>query len=476
LGQNVTRLFEERVHDFQEHRFVALDDERILRLVAHEFPSATPTGFPILIGFGSKQANPSSAVQEEKGLHCPNPVNYRCSKGGERMMDWLRRSPGVPRVVFLALAMLAVSLAAPYWHESVNWGIALAYGLSMALSMRWPIITPSGSRAVLITGIVFEALWHHGLATALVIFLVEFMMRILVVYRGRYYWEWYRPIFVLSAFTAAYGLQIALEGGVPNPAHQPLLHVDTPAFVMVYAFWLLLNASWAVKNGALSRHRRWVDELVSGLQQTWWVPLTFLAVGWPIEWVHAQGYSIELIVCIVLVWLQSLVGPVFTTLTQDRAVNRIAQTMPSSFREERLMLHRVMRTANAIGHTLGLPAREMRLIGYASLLQNWGNTAEERLPLWLDHPLSPAECEQLRHRVAAVAERIETEGSLEEVANVVRARYAAYDGSGCPPISGEAIPAVAQVLAAANAIAAFSGGGEHFTPEETAQAVERPTG
>ncbi|HYF91367.1 MAG TPA: ATP-binding protein [Symbiobacteriaceae bacterium] len=387
------------------------------------------------------------------------------------MAGWWRRSPGLPRVLVLGTLIAAVNLVGDRYGQPVHWATAIIYGVALAVAMRWPIILQgTGARVVLVTGLVLEGLWHHGLATALVTLAVEFLVRMLVMYHGRYYWEWHRPLFVLTAFSGAYGLQMLVSGGPAVTPGPPQIHFDTPSLVMVYAFWVGLNAIWAVMK-APTRGRNRAQELIQSVQQTWWAPLLFLIVAWPIEWVHDSGYPLELIACLVLVWVQSLLGPAFTTMSQDRAVTGVLQSVPGPSPEERTMTHRIMRTAHAIGRALSLSAREMRLIGYAALLQIWCDIPRPLLPLWLPEMPDAARTADLRERVNAAAERVESDGALQEVAGLIRQRYASYDGRGMPDVAGSGFPAAAQVVAAANAVTMLTEG--HLgQPMTGAQAVQ----
>ncbi|MDF2630392.1 MAG: hypothetical protein K0R39_4223 [Symbiobacteriaceae bacterium] len=377
-------------------------------------------------------------------------------KESERMAAWLRRSPGVVRALFLSLGIAAIALVAPRLGETVNWGIAFMYGITLAVGMRWPIILQgTGVRLVFMTGLVFEALWHYGLTTALITLLIEFAFRMLVVYQGRYYWEWYRPVFVLIAFGGAYGLQSLTAGS--SFLRAEWLHFDTPDLVMVYAFWYALQSFWGLLRSG-PRRVTLHQAILQYVQQTWWAPLLFLVVAIPVEWMHVTGYPLDFLICGLLIWLQSVIGPALTSFNQDRAVTATIQQMPAPSPEERHLAHRIMRTAYALGRTLSLTPREVRLIGYAAVLQNCCDETRPHLPLWLVEYPGPDQAEWMHRRLEAVAQRVARDGSLEEVAALIRYRYAAYDGSGMPAVAGEAFPMGAQVLAAANAVTLLTDG------------------
>ncbi|HWI63239.1 MAG TPA: histidine kinase dimerization/phospho-acceptor domain-containing protein, partial [Symbiobacteriaceae bacterium] len=393
------------------------------------------------------------------------------------MSGWLRRAPGVTRVVFIGLGIAVIACVAPAMGDPVDWGTALIFGVALAVAMRWPIILQgTGARVVLMTGLVFEALWHHGLPTAMVTLLVEFAARMLVVSRGRYYWEWHRPIFVLLSFCAAYGLQLLTSAA--DQRHS-LIHIDTPSLVMVYAFWAGLNAIWTFTKARAEGFSR-SQELLRCIQQTWWAPLLFLGVVAPLELTHVTGYPLELIVCLLLVWIQSVIGPAFTTLNQDRAMTNVIQNVAGPSHEERLLTHRIVRTAHTFGRALSLSSREMRLLGYAALLQLWCDPKRPHMPLWLTEHPGPEQADQIRQRVNSTAIRVESDGALQEVADLIRYRYASFDGRGIPDVAGDAFPVAAQVLAAANAVVMLTDGytGRHMSGAEAvawlnAHAAER---
>ena len=367
-------------------------------------------------------------------------------------MDGLiRRSPGLARALVLAVVTVIVAGGAYYWGEPLDWGIAILYGLAIASSMRWPItMGGTGVRVVITTGLRFEALWHHGLATAVMLMVVEYGARLFVINQGRSYWEWFRPVLTLFSFLTAYGLQVLVQGSAVLDGHiGALSHLDTPALIMVYAYWALLNSYWTLAKPKPDRTGAY--EFFRCMQQTWWAPLLFVLTAGGMTWVHGVGLPLTAVVCILLVWLEAQIGPVFTTLNQDTAVARLVRTSPAQNAAQRSTVHRVLRTAHMLGRSLGLSAQEMRVLGYAALLQDLPADAPP-VPLWLPTAPTPAQVEAIRARLAATRLLIETDGALQEVAQVIAYRYASYDGEGYPAISGEAIPLLSQVLAAANAL------------------------
>jgi signal transduction histidine kinase len=380
----------------------------------------------------------------------------------------LRESPGLTRAFALSVFGLIVAQLASHYDQPLDWGIAILYGAAVAVSMQWPIIMGgTGVRVGFVWGLTLEAIWHHGPATAVMAILVEFGVRVLAFNQGRYYWEWYRPVLRALSLLAAYGLQMVVEGTAIPHAHAPLTYLETPAVIMAYVFWALLNAQWSwIKPKG---NRSPVSEFFRCLQQTWWTPLLFMAVAGVAAWVHSTGYPLTVVVTVALVWLQAQIGPVFTAMNQDRGIAHLVHTSAPQDPGQRATVHRVLRTAHTLGRSLGLSAPELRVLGYAALLQELP-ADRNRAPLWLPTAPTPDQVEVLRSRLADTIELVESDGSLQEVALVIGYRFAAYDGQGYPDVSGEAIPAAAQVLAAANAMVWVASG--EAGPRTSTAAVE----
>jgi nitrogen-specific signal transduction histidine kinase len=374
------------------------------------------------------------------------------------MNPWKRSSPGLVRLLVLAVAAALIAWLARGQGVPVDWGLAVIYGITTALAMRWPIVMPgTGARVVLTTGVLLEAVWYHGLPTGLVILLVEFAIRMVVLYRGRYFWEWYRPVIVLVSLTAASSLAWAVGQDTAKIPHGLFPRFDTAGLTLAFAFWALLNAAWSYLR-APKRGRTRTEEYLRCMQQTWWAPLVFVLVAWPLAAVHVSGYSLEAAVCLLLLWFHSRVGPVFTTLHQDRAAADMVRQFAARSPEHRLASHRVLIVAHGLAQTLHLSPDEMRVIGYAVLLQDPPGP-HSTVPLWLAEQPSVGMREAVRKHVDEAVGLIERDGVLQEAANLVRYRYAAYDGQGYPEIGGDVIPTGAQVLAAANALVQLSQGG-----------------
>lgn len=385
------------------------------------------------------------------------------------MIKWLRESPGLSRAGALVLLTLAIAAVAPWLGQPIAWGTALVFGGALSLASRWPIILPdTGVRVVLLAGLLIQVLWRHGLPTAMVLLCFEYGLRMLVLYRGRYMWEWYRPLFTMAATVGAYWLARLAAGSLPGPDHL-LAWIDFPAFVLAYSFWILLNMAWTILK-APTRARSRLEDFLHCMQQTWWVPLAYLLIAWGMDWLYLLRYPLETLACVGLVWFQSRIGPVFTTIHQDKAAAEMIRQLATISPRQRARSQRVLRVADTLARTIPLSGEEIRLVGYAALLQD-SISAEEPAPLWLSNPTEEQRATLTREAEEA-ARRIIRNGALQEVASFVRLRHAHYDGTGNPDLAGEAIPMAAQVLMAANAIEALSPAEQTQTQAELRAAVE----
>jgi|GEM_PF-1435161 len=366
------------------------------------------------------------------------------------MTGWRGLAPALLRGLGLSLGILVLAQIGHRYGQPIDWQVAVLYGTVLAVAMRWPIIMPStGVRVILISGLILDAIWQNGILTGMAVILVEFGVRMLTLTQAARLWEWFRPIFVLCALSGAYGLSLLVQGGATAPG--PGMRFDSAAFVLAYALWILLNLFWSILKAG-SRGRTVHAEMILVLRQTWWVPIGFLLVAWFMALVDRPGLPVMIPAALGLLWIQSVIGPVFTTLHQDQAISSMLRLAPWQTASQRSMAQRVMRMAYAVGRPMGLSADDLRIIGYAALLQDALIQPDTPTPLWL--PFRPAAEKEaaIRRYVDATARLIETDGVLQDVAQLVRYRYAAYDGKGVPAVVGDAIPIGAQVLAAANAI------------------------
>ncbi|MFZ5825082.1 MAG: ATP-binding protein [Bacillota bacterium] len=377
---------------------------------------------------------------------------------------WRGLSPALLRGLGLLVGVFILREVSVWLSQPIDWHIAVLYGTVLGVAMRWPIIMPtSGSRVILIAGLILDAIWQNGILTGLALILVEFGVRMLALTTAYRLWEWYRPLIVLATLGTAWGLSRLVAE--PGQSFLMGLPTDASAFVLAYAFWILLNLVWAAIR-APERGRQASLSFLLVVRQTWWVPLFFLVVGWIMTLVHRIRFPVEVPVALLLLWGQSVVGPIFTTLHQDRAVSYLLRLAPWQSAARRSVSQRVMRMAHALGRSLHLSADELRTIGYATLLQD-ALTPDSPLPLWYPFPPTPEEIVQIRRHNEEVVRRIQEDGVLQDVANLIRFRYATFDGTGYPPAGGEAIPLGAQVLTAANALVYLtSPEGRDLTPDE----------
>ncbi len=369
------------------------------------------------------------------------------------MVRWLWGNPSLTRWGGLAAAIGVLAAASRAYGLAVDWGTALIYGLALALSSRWPIVMPStGARVVLLTGLLLEAAWNRGLPTALLVVLLAFGLQLVVLYRRRYSWAWYQPLLAAAAVTLAYAAAVAIAGDLPgSPVDWGASWLDLGAFALAYGYWALVSVARAVRKAPV-HGTTWPEEFGRIMQQTWWAPLLFLGVAWLLDLTHRPPYPLVIPVVLALLWVQAQVGTVFTTLHQDRAVARLIRTSPAPDPAAQAESHQVLLLVHALGRALALSSQEIRIIGYAALLQDLPRLQGRTLPRWLPDRPTPEEREAISRYVAEAARRVEQEGALQEVAELIRFRYAAHDGQGFPEAAAGALPTGAQVLAAANAI------------------------
>lgn len=371
-------------------------------------------------------------------------------RGGALVTVRLSKIPGLLRAASLLLGVLVVTGVSGAVGLQVHWETAIVFGMALGISMRWPILLDgTGSLVAISTAVVFEALWFHGLPTAVVLLLLEFGVRI--VTRGRF-WEWHRPFALAAALIVAYLLSVLVAGAVPVRAPSLVPPTDSAAFVQVYAFWALVLAYWVYLPGGL-HGRTHLQEYVVRAQQTWWMPLVFIAVAYLLSVVQLSPIPLTIPSALALIWAQSMVGRAFNTLIQDRALSDLVKAEPLHSFGRRAETMRVLSYAHAIGRELDLSRDELRVLGYAAVLQDYGASYPSDVPRWLVQPPSEKQAEAIRRYVDGVARQIERAGPLDEVAQMIRHRFAAHDGTGVPSDTDGTIPQLAQVLAAANAVA-----------------------
>lgn len=381
------------------------------------------------------------------------------------MNNWRGLSPAFLRSVGLLAGVLILREAAAWLEQPIDWRLAVLYGTVLGLAMRWPIIMPStGIRVVLISGLILDAIWQGGILTAFALILAEFGVRMLVLHTAYRLWEWYRPLITLATLGAGWGLSEMVS--LPDQTYWLDLQTDASAFVLAYGYWILLNLVWSIIRAPL-RGLEVSLAFLQGLRQTWWAPLFFLMSGWIMALVHRIDYPAAVPVALLLLWLQSVVGPIFTTSHQDRAVSDLIRLAPWQSANHRSMSQRVMRMAHALGRSLHLSAEELRTIGYAALVQDSLLAPDTPLRLWYPFPPRAEEIALIRRYNEAIVRRVQQDGALQDVANLIRFRFAAFDTKKYPAVVGDAIPTGAQVLTAANALVYLTGPeGRGLTPEE----------
>lgn len=388
------------------------------------------------------------------------------------MAAWFREFPGLARAGALALGLAAVAVIADHLGKEIHWETAVLYGITLGIAMRWPIVLrETGIRVVLLSGLLVEALIHYGLPTGVGVLLVEFFTRMGALPRGGvHYWEWYRPLILLGVVSAAYGLYCLVVGDVSMVSPSLVLNLNSAAFLLSYSLWGFLSFCWTL----LTARRHGVTfaaEYLQRMRQTWWVPLTFLLVAYGMRLVDLYADGLQVVACLLLLWLQSKVGPVFSAMNQDRAVARLVGLAVGQSAAQRQTSQRVLRMAYFIGRALPLAEDDIRQVGYAALLQDPLDSAPT-VPLWLAHRPDAEQEEALRLHVSRAVAQAQRDGALSDVVRLIAFRYASYDGEGYPGVKGEAIPLSAQVLAAANAVVHLTSGPGGAPPADPAHAVD----
>lgn len=372
------------------------------------------------------------------------------------MILWIREAPGFARLLFLGIAAVAVAVVGLYWSWPVAWGTAALYGTVLAFAMRWAILMPvTGARVIFPTALLLEATWRCGLLTALLAVLIAFLVRKLPLFQGDYNWPWRHLALSLASLSGAYLVALVAAGG--STSFHAGSWLEPATFSLVPSFWVVSAVVWSWA-GPIGYGRGRTANLILRLQQTWWVPVLFLAILVATDLTYRIYSPLEALVPLLLLLVQYQIGPVVTTVHQDRAVAMLAKAAPARSAAQSLATHRVLQMANTLARACGLSTAERRLIGYAAILQDAVASDEQAPPAWLDRPPEGPVLEALQAHLDRTLRFLALDGVLEEVAALIRFRYASYDGSGYPGVAGDAIPIGSQVLAAANAVQVLTAG------------------
>jgi putative two-component system response regulator len=118
---------------------------------------------------------------------------------------------------------------------------------------------------------------------------------------------------------------------------------------------------------------------------------------------------------------------------------------------------RVTRLALTLGRALKLPAEDLRVLEFASLLHDVGKIGVPGDILRKPGPLDKHEWELIRQHPVGSAAIVSEVGQLTEVATIVRHHHERYDGGGYPDgLCADAIPYLARVIAVADAYEAMT--------------------
>jgi len=167
--------------------------------------------------------------------------------------------------------------------------------------------------------------------------------------------------------------------------------------------------------------------------------------------------------------------------TQARnTFERISQLLDTRDHYTAVHSSEVAELAVEIGRELGLPHGELDQIDIAARVHDIGKVAIPDSILLKPGPLSDAEWAIMKTHPVVSAQLIEGLEIYSNVANAVRHEHERWDGSGYPDgLSGEAIPVISRVIAAADIYNALSTDRPYrkaFTHDETTRMIREMRG
>lgn len=357
-------------------------------------------------------------------------------RGMRRLDDLL---PGLLAVLAMALVL------GPLSGREGQVGLGVLYGLAMATGVQGGLLLPqSGGRVSIAGGLLVAVLALHGPITAATSVAAAVCFLALVRERADL-------LAILAIRAAALGgallfrlLALAAGAGLA-PANREALALVASAV----GTWLggrALDAVFLARSRSEGFWRVYADILGESL---WAVAYYLTGAGLVFLALPAAEPAAVAALALAQRWLGQLLNRVF----QDRAVDELIQRIGLSRQAYPGRQERVLHYAYGIGSALGLPEEELRLLGYAAVLQDAAQPPSQPEVDLAPDPPAPALRGELARRAAAVAALAARIGPLAPVARILRYRYAWWDGTGVPPARGDAIPLAARVLAAANGLA-----------------------
>lgn len=332
----------------------------------------------------------------------------------------------------------------------VDWGIALWYAVAGLLALRHPVLlSVSGATGSAVGGLMLALLWRHGLPAALVALAASLAGARAWRAAGR------------QGFREMAGGAIAALGA-SGLAAAALRLAGAPAWAAwpatVLAYWLAgcaAEAAWTARELGRPLRAGWLA-LLAG---TWWSAPLHAGIGLLLVWAGRHAWA-EGAVALALACGQASCARILNPVLLDRAVADLLRRAGHSPAGGDADAGRRLRYGRAIGRTLRLPEEQLRLIGYAGLLQViGGGPAPPPAAETGATPPDPALRALLRAHAGTAADLVRRVPPLAEVSRYIRFRYAWWDGSGEPAgAAGNHIPLGAQVLAAANALTRIGGG------------------
>ena len=158
----------------------------------------------------------------------------------------------------------------------------------------------------------------------------------------------------------------------------------------------------------------------------------------------------------------------------QRALAVVASMLDARDLPANRQLSRVADYAAEIGQRKGLSERELEALRVAALLHDIGRLAVPEYILSKPGKLTREEFERVKKHPEVGAQILEMMGYPRETAEIVRAHHEKWNGEGYPKgIKGEAIPAGARVLAAADALDAMISDQEYRPAMPFPEAIQR---
>lgn len=205
----------------------------------------------------------------------------------------------------------------------------------------------------------------------------------------------------------------------------------------------------------------------------------FMAFAWMPPWTVA-GLGVLLIVLLSRAFQAQLGGMEKArkeaeelTALQTGMLEALALAVEARESGGRPHLHRMRRTALALGERMGLPPNELKALEIAAMLHDMGKMAVPDYILTKPGRLQPHEFERLKLHPVVAAEIVERARFPYPVAPMIRAHHERWDGGGYPDgLRGEVIPRGGRILAVVDTLDALMSERKYRRGLPLAKAVE----